>query len=147
VLGFVLRNGESKSCGCLQRELVAKRLTTHGMSKTRAYGIWVNMKQRCQNQNSPDYRYWGGVGVGVCDRWQKFENFYADVGEAPPGLSIDRWPDCYGDYGPANWRWATAKEQVHNQRPRKKRRAKLEDINAYAASLARAASCRLGDTA
>ena len=139
VRGFVLRNGESKSCGCLQRELVTKRLTTHGMSKTRAYSIWENMKQRCQNPNSTGYHYWGGAGIGVCDRWQKFENFYADMGEPPDGLTLDRKDNDKG-YSLENCKWSTRLEQVHNRRPPKQkgRRADLAEIEKYAVALARA---------
>jgi len=139
VLGFSLRRGESTSCGCAQREMITKRVTTHGLSNSRVYCIWENMKQRCLNPNSPNYSYYGGRGITVPEEWCPFVNFFAVVGHAPPGKSLDR-PDNDRSYGPGNWRWATPKQQRANQRPRKRRRAKLDDIRAYAASLARAAS-------
>lgn len=100
------------------------------------------MLQRCFNPNAKDYPYYGGAGVGVDEPWLKFENYYADTGDPPPGLSLDRYPNKYGNYGPGNWRWATRFEQIHNRRPskRKKRRATAEEIRAFAASMARAAS-------
>lgn len=71
---------------------------------------------RCFNPKNQDFKYYGGRGIKVCERWHKFENFLADVGEPPPGLSIDRYPDKNGDYEPGNWRWATQKQQVENRR-------------------------------
>jgi hypothetical protein len=108
---------------------------------TSAYSRWVSMLQRCFNPNHKDYRYYGGRGITVCERWLDFVNFLADMGEPPPGLSLDRI-NVNGDYEPGNCRWATASEQVRNRRPpkRKRRRSSLAEIQAYAASLARAAS-------
>lgn len=85
------------------------------MSKTALYGAWGGMMSRCYNQNQPHYRYYGAKGVRVCDRWHSFENFHADVGERPSGLTLDR-VDPAGDYGPDNWRWATWHEQRVNRR-------------------------------
>ncbi len=73
------------------------------------------MIQRCTNPNSPDYPRWGGKGIKVCERWLKFENFLADMGEKPyPDFSIDRYPDKQGNYEPSNCRWATRSEQQRN---------------------------------
>lgn len=87
----------------------------HGMAHTKIYQIWANMKQRCLNPNSPEYRRYGGRGISVCPRWLSFENFYVDVGEAPKGKSFDR-KDNSKDYTPDNWRWATPQQQAANTR-------------------------------
>lgn len=76
------------------------------------------MIQRCINPNDPAWKYYGGRGIKVCQRWMQFENFLADMGLRPPGLTIDRYPNNNGDYEPGNVRWATMKEQAANRRPR-----------------------------
>ena len=144
-----LCSGNSRSCGCFMREEVRKRATTHGLSKSALYATWRGIKTRCHNPNSRVYHYYGGRDDGppitLYERGHTFVNFYADIiaeiGDRPPGMSIDRIDNSRG-YEPGNWRWATSAEQARNRRPakRKRRRAKLEDIRAFAASLARAAS-------
>ena len=69
------------------------------------------MIQRCENPQCAIYKYYGGRGITVCERWHLFENFYADVGDPPEGMSIDRWPDNNGNYELANFRWASHQEQ------------------------------------
>ena len=129
VFGTSLRLGKSKSCGSLSRELARKRLTKHGMYKTRAYSCLASMLDCCFNPNNAGYCYYGGRGIAVCEDWPSFENFYADMGDPPPGMSLDRINND-DNYEPDNCRWATASGQVANRRPskRKARRANVADI-------------------
>lgn len=101
------------SCGCLYREMMAARITHH-MTDTPAYRRWRDMIRRCKNPKRRGFERYGGRGIKVCDRWLKFENFYADMGECPKGMSIDRWPNKDGNYEPGNCRWATPTEQSRN---------------------------------
>jgi hypothetical protein len=110
-----LTSGRTRSCGCLAREMAAKRLTTHGMCGTKIHQVWRGMLQRCGDPNYPRYADHGGRGITICDRWRSFDAFYADMGDVPPGLSIDRI-DNNGNYEPGNCRWATAKTQNANKR-------------------------------
>jgi hypothetical protein len=127
-----LIRGIIKSCGCLQPEIAAARLaawnsengaiiaagkTTHGGSSSRQYGVWRAMKERCSNPKNKDYANYGGRGIRVCERWHTYDNFLADMGPRPPGLSIERRNNNLG-YSPDNCYWATRLEQNHNQRPR-----------------------------
>ncbi len=111
----MLVSGKHKSCGCLKRERIIEQSTTHGLHNHELYNTWKNMWQRCTNPNNPKYPRWGGRGIEVHERWRSFENFIADVGDRPPGKTLDR-RDNDGDYGPDNWRWATPAEQAANTR-------------------------------
>lgn len=103
----------SKSCGCLNRELITK----HGRYLDPVYGIWAAIRDRCGNPNSAGYVDYGGRGIKVCERWQSFENFYADIGHARPSSShsLDRI-DNNGGYCLENCKWSTWQEQAYNRR-------------------------------
>lgn len=91
---------------------------THNMSRTLIYKIWASMVQRCKNPNDKRFSDYGGRGIKVCERWHVFENFYADVGDPPKGMTLDRWPDNDGDYELSNFRWSSHKQQASNRRPK-----------------------------
>ncbi len=73
------------------------------------------MNERCTNANNAAFKYYGGRGISVCRRWRSFNNFLADMGERPPGLTLDRRNNDIG-YRPSNCRWATRKQQTDNRR-------------------------------
>jgi hypothetical protein len=87
--------------------------------RKKAQSRWRSMIMRCENIRHVKYPSYGGRGITVCERWHDFDLFYADVGDAPPGMTLDRRDNDDG-YHPGNWRWATAKEQIANRRPRTK---------------------------
>lgn len=111
-----LKNGDTKSCGCIQRE----RATKHGHYKnnkqSKEYRTWNHMIQRCSNPNFQYYKNYGGRGIKFCKHWLKFPNFLKDMGKSPgSGYSIDRI-DNDGNYCKSNCRWTTRKEQGRNKR-------------------------------
>lgn len=126
-----LSQGRTKSCGCLRRENAAKRSpkanaarTKHGHAREDKgdrhplYRTWQGMRERCRDPGNVSYKYYGGRGITVCERWESFENFLADMGEKPsPDLTLDRI-DNDGNYEPGNCRWATPEQQTKNRRLR-----------------------------
>lgn len=111
---YHLRDGKILSCGCLARELCGNRSRTHGLSKTKTYKSWSDMIQRCTNPKDTHYPEWGGRGITVCPEWFKFEAFFADMGEKPPGLIFDKI-DNNGNYHKANCHYCTDKESRRNK--------------------------------
>ena len=111
-----LRYGETKSCGCLSREQCIQRSTKHGRSDSSIYHIWRSMNDRCHTPTSKAYSDYGGRGIRVCAKWRNsFEAFVRDMGEHPPGLSLERRDNRRG-YTPANVYWATPAQQTRNKR-------------------------------
>lgn len=116
VRGTHLTGKKTRSCGCLELDLLSSRSKKHGMSKTRPYRIWRNMINRCHYQEYPERNLYGGRGIEVCHRWREsFEAFIEDMGVPEPHLSIDRI-NCNGNYEPGNCRWVDAKTQAQNRR-------------------------------
>ncbi len=121
----------TRSCGCLRREELAARSTTHGMSKSPEYHTWADLIARCTNPRRTDFTRYGKSGVMVCRRWlNSFEAFFEDMGKRPSAKhSIDRIDNSRG-YEPENCRWATATVQRENQR-----RTKLYTFNGHTGTL------------
>ena len=115
-----LTNGRVQSCGCLYNENRATIRRTHGLSKSKIYDVWCNMKDRCLKTTDNRYKDYGGRGITIYPAWiHDFKAFYNYVSKLPhfgeKGYSLDRI-DNNGNYEPNNLRWATAKEQTRNQR-------------------------------
>lgn len=124
VRGSFLRNGNTQSCGCLNRERAAERckdqFTSHGASRvknhTPEYQSWTAMRRRCLKSGRDDFKNYGGRGITVCKRWMNdFSKFRADMGERPVGTTLDRINNDRG-YKPSNCRWATRVQQANNTR-------------------------------
>lgn len=116
VLASNMRSGISESCGCLKEELTSKRATTHGMSKTPIWFVWMNMHERCRNPNNTEWENYGGRGIRVCEEWKSFEGFFEDMKMPPtPKHTIER-VDVNGNYEKSNCVWATHIEQGRNRR-------------------------------
>lgn len=141
VVGNNLLTGNSISCGCYHDEELSKMhndknftekrvaglknaLVTHGMSTTNFYRLWKGILERCSYKKHTNYKYYGGIGIKVCERWHNFENFKEDMYEkylihieefGKKQTSIDRI-DVYGNYEPDNCRWVTNIEQANNKR-------------------------------
>ena len=114
-----LKNGHTKSCGCLASEVTAAR-ALHGhlrvaTGRSLTYRTWDIMIQRCTNPKCSTFYKYGARGITVCERWGTFVNFLADMGERPSSAhTIDRFPNQAGNYEPGNCRWATTKQQARN---------------------------------
>jgi len=116
VLSLKLRKGLSRSCGCKKSELISDAVKKHGLSnKSLTYRTWKEMRQRCNNPNSDKWKWYGGRGISIDERWNNFELFLFDMGERQKGTTLDRI-DPDGNYCKNNCRWATSKQQAETNR-------------------------------
>lgn len=123
-----LRNGDTKSCGCYQREQTAKAHTKHGHYYDRLYRVWIQMKQRCLNPDDKDYANYGGRGITINPAWNTnymaFRDWAILSGYDPDApfskCTLDRI-NVNGNYEPSNCRWADSSTQSKNRRPWKKK--------------------------
>lgn len=124
VVSTELLRGGAKSCGCGKSEFISESKKKHGGKGTRLYIVWVGMRQRCENKNKSNYKYYGGRGIKVCDEWRDFNNFREwamSTGydpDAKRGIYTIERIDVDGNYCPENCTWVTIAEQQKNHRKR-----------------------------
>lgn len=114
-----LRSGNTTSCGCYRDEVTSARTRNHGRSLIGdpTYRAWKAMRNRCRPSHK-DHACYFDRGIAVCERWNLFDNFLADMGDRPDeGLTLDRINND-GNYEPGNTRWTTRKVQGNNRRPK-----------------------------
>lgn len=112
-----VRGGKTSRCPECHKAKHMERITKHGGAYSREYRIWSHIKIRCRNTNDKMYKYYGGRGIKICDKWfNSFEEFRKDVGPRPSTIhSLDRINND-GHYEPGNVRWATPEQQSQNTR-------------------------------
>lgn len=116
VNSYDLRSGNTKSCGCLRREMRTKNNTKHGLSHTNIYAVWLGMRDRCYNENNNSYQNYGARGIRVSDEWQDFNKFYSDMKDTyRKNYSLER-KDNNQDYSYQNCIWADVLTQANNTR-------------------------------
>ena len=117
---YNVKSGHTKSCGCRRFIVAQQNFTKHGQARrghrTSEYTIWKGMRQRCFDPGNPGFKYYGARGISLCLRWNKFENFFEDMGPRPASnYSIERINN-EGDYEPSNCKWIPRSEQSKNRR-------------------------------
>ncbi len=110
-----LTDGNNSSCGCLSNQSNRPR-ERHGMWKSQEYKVWIALKKRCHNPANLDYKYYGGRGIKVCEKWDNsFVAYFKDTGRRPKGFWLDRLNNSKG-YEPGNVAWRTPTQQQRNRR-------------------------------
>ena len=112
--------GQSTMCGSCAFKENPNRAFKHGLSRTKTYKAWCDMKSRCLNPDHKFYKWYGGKGITIDERWRKFVYFFEDMGYVPEGMQLGRL-DVTKNYTPDNTFWTTAKGNMRNRTNTRKR--------------------------